>query len=153
LFTAVGETWGAGDGESTFNLPPGAVFFINAARFVADSRVPLTTLTQPDGTTTTNGQGVAAQGGSSTSAPIRTSDLPAMMTTLRAEFPHANNFIGQTGKTGVGFPNFQPQGYGSPDTFQDQPLADAGGNALGANQAPLVTLPPYCTINYIIKWQ
>jgi microcystin-dependent protein len=153
LFTAIGETWGAGDGESTFNLPPGGVFFINAAKFVADYRVPLTALTQPDGTTTTNGQGVGARGGSSQSAQIKTSDLPALMTTLRATFPPFHNFIGASGTTGVGMPNFQPQGFGSPDTFQDQPLADTSGNPLGPNQVPVTTLPPYCTIYYIIKWQ
>jgi microcystin-dependent protein len=153
LFTAIGETWGAGDGESTFNLPPGGVFFINAAGFVADSRVPLTTLTQPDGSTTTNGQGVGAQGGSSLSAQVQTSDLPPMMVTLRAAFPNVKNFEGASGTSEIGYPNFQPQGTGSPDTFQDQPLADTAGHPLGTSQQPLVTLPPYCTINYIIKWQ
>lgn len=153
LFTAIGETWGAGDGESTFNLPPGGVFFINAANFVADYRVPLTTLTQPDGSTTTNGQGVGAQGGSYQSAQIATSDLPGMLATLRATTVNLHNFINAPGTSEVGMPNFQPEGYGSPSGFQDQPVADASGNTLGTNQIPVVTLPPYCTINYIIKWQ
>jgi microcystin-dependent protein len=153
LFTVIGETWGNGDGESTFNLPPGGVFYINAAGFVADSRVPLTTLTAADGSTSTNGQGVAAQGGSQTSALIVTANLPPMMTILRSLYPLIHNYIGASGTTGTGFPNFQPQGYGSPDGFQNEPLADAGGNPTGPNQQPVVTMPPYCTINYMIKWQ
>lgn len=152
LFSAIGETWGAGDGESTFNLPPGGVFYLNAAGFVADYRVTLTPLTLPDGTTTTNGQGVGAQGGS-TSSMIQTSDLPGMMATLRAAFSQAKNYTGASGTTQIGYPNFQPQGYGSPDGFQDQPLADASGKTLGTNQVGVPTLPPWCTINHIIKWR
>lgn len=153
LFTNIGETWGPGDGASTFNLPPGGVFFINAANFVADSRVPLTPINQPDGTTSTNGQGAGAQGGSSQSAQIQTSDLPPMMTSLRVTFPNFHNFINASGTTGVGMPNLQPQGVGSLDGFQSQPLADSAGNPLGGNQVPVNTIPPYCTIYYIIKWQ
>lgn len=153
LFSAIGETWGAGDGESTFNLPPGAVFFINAAGFVADNLVPLTTITLPDGTTQTNGQGVGAQGGGQLSLLIQTTNLPAMMTGIRVNYPATANFIGQTGKQEVGLPNIQPQGYGSPDGFQTEPLTDAHGNNLGTNQQGVPTMPPFCSIYYIIKWQ
>lgn len=153
LFSAIGETWGAGDGESTFNLPPGGVFFINAAGFVANSLVPLTTITLPDGTTQTNGQGVGAQGGGQLSLLIQSTNLPPMMSGDRVNYPSTANFIGQSGKQMVGLPNIQPQGYGSPDGFQDEPVTDASGNILGTNPQGVPTMPPFCTIYHIIKCQ
>jgi len=153
LFNAIGETWGPGDGESTFNLPPGGVFYINAAGFAAVQQVPLTPLLQADYTTNTNGQGVGAQGGAQQSALIQTSDMPPLQTTLYISWPSFVPFTDSSRQTESDACNLQPQGYGSPSAFQNEPVTDPYGVVLGANQKPVDIMPPFCTICYIIRWQ
>jgi microcystin-dependent protein len=148
LFQAVGETWGAGDGKTTFNLPPYGVIFVNAAGFVASSTVPLTPQTQPDGTITTNGQGVGARGGGELSRNLLASDVPKLLAHLYVDF----NFLEYTLFPQTNLPNMGAGALGSSPQM-DFPVLGLDDTVTGKDQVPISIMPPFVTINYIIKYQ
>jgi Phage Tail Collar Domain len=143
LFQAIGETWGPGDGQTTFNLPPPAKFFVNAPGWVGDVSVQ----TDPvgDGTFYTN-QAVNARGGRQS-----TQMFGAMIPPLEITIPWLSpSFTPVEG--GYNIPNIQPQGAGAPESTA-YPVKDTKGGFLGVKQTPVPTVPPYAAINHIIKWQ
>jgi microcystin-dependent protein len=137
LFTVIGGTWGAGDGSSTFNLPPPAKFYVNAPGWVGDATVPVDA-----GYSNT---GVNARGGQQ-KATLADRNIPALQVTI----PWLNPSFQET--PGYGVPNIQPPG-SQPGNATTYPVTDSGGGALGVNQAPVPTVPPYVAANFIIKYQ
>jgi microcystin-dependent protein len=135
LYQAIGTTWGVGDGQSTFNLPPAAKFFVNAPGFVADVSVPV------DGGFTN--QGVNARGGSQTFMVVANS-LPALTALVKATDTQVN----QSGATNT----IRLPTQGGYNAFTEDVYAGFGGPQTGTNQQPIATLPPYCAINHIIKY-
>jgi len=148
LFNVVGETWGTGDGQTSFTLPPGGCFFINAAGFVAATQVPPGT--PFEGLEAAGTQGVAAFGGLDT-AKLLSSDMPGMEATLFASVQNFANADQALPGTHIASP--QPSGFGSPDGVQNVPLSDGAGNLCGANQKPISIMPPFVTACFIIKYQ
>jgi microcystin-dependent protein len=138
LFQAIGVTWGVGDGQSTFNLPPGGKFYVNAQGFVAETGVPI------DAGYT--GQGVNSRGGQQTHKLV-TSDMPAMW----AQAQSKGGVFGGTAGTHVTLP---PYASPTPDTNYSLPVIDAHGVPTGGGkQTPTPIMPPFCAVNYIIKYQ
>lgn len=153
LFQACGETWGPGDGETTFNLPPGGVIFFNAAGFTALSEVALGNIPTAPGqpAATSNPTGVAVVGGSQLNRLLIGSDLPGLMVTIKAIEQNFANALEPT-KPGTDIPNIQPQGAGTISYFL-LPVVDMNGKPLGTNQQQFSVLPPICTMNHMIKYQ
>jgi microcystin-dependent protein len=137
LFQAIGETFGAGDSQSTFNLPPPAKFFVNAPGFAAsDPSIPI------DAGSTN--QGVAARGGSQTFT-ITGNSLPALVALVKATDTQVN----QSGTTNT----IRLPTQGGLQAFVEYIYAGFGGPQTGTNQAPIAILPPFCAINHVIKYQ
>lgn len=153
LFQAVGETWGPGDGQTSFGLPPGGVIFFNAATFNALQQVSLGTIPTAPGqpVATANPTGVASLGGSQTNRLLLGSDLPGLQVPIRVS---VNNYANadEPKLPGTNIPNLQPQGAGT-ISFFTLPVMDSSGKPLGANQQQFSIMPPYCCINHIIKYQ
>jgi hypothetical protein len=161
LFQAIGETWGAGDGASTFNLPPGAKIYINAAGFVAVYQVPL----DDTGTQDANGNeifappaGVGSMGGRQNSGNLLGSDVACspfdwMKVTFRAKVLGVANAL-EPKLPGTDIPSIQPAGTtaGILGTF-GWSVTDMNGNALGKSQTAFLTMPPFVCINHIVKYQ
>lgn len=153
LFQAVGETWGPGDGQSTFNVPPGGVIFFNATGFLALEQVALADVPTLPGQpqATANPSGVASRGGSQLNRLLIASDLPALQVTIKTLAGVFAN--GTTTTPGENISNVQPQGAGV-ITFFTYPVRDMNGKPVGKySQAQNSILPPVCTINYMIKYQ
>lgn len=151
LFQAVGETWGPGDGQTTFELPPGGVIFFNAAGFTALEQVALGAIPTVPGqpTATANPTGVASVGGSQLNRDLIGSDLPGLAVTIRGMVKVLANAEPPT-LPGTNIPNVGPQGAGSYFTY---PLLDMANKVLGTNQQQFSIMPPFCTINHMIKYQ
>lgn len=143
LFQKIGETWGAGDGISTFNLPPGGVFFVNAPGFVAATQVPITPGYQ--------GQGVNARGGGQT-ITLASSNMPSMQ--IIQPFILATLAF-KTGTGSYSIPNVQGEGASVKDGENRYSVRDANGTAVGGSgiQTPASTMPPFCAANFVIKYQ
>ncbi|HEX4605710.1 MAG TPA: phage tail protein [Candidatus Angelobacter sp.] len=139
LYQAIGLTWGAGDGATTFNLPPGGVFFINQYNFAPDATVAAVPGYPASG--------VNGRGGAQTNK-IATANLPGMKITTPFLLPS----FGSGNQGGYSIPNMQPDGSGPPNHY-DYQVRDQGGVPLGGQNNPMSVMPPYCGANYIIKWQ
>lgn len=154
LFKVVGETWGPGDSQTTFNLPPGGVAFINAPGFVPD---PLVTLAPnaPSGaaaivsTLTSSPSGVACIGGSQLAPLLTGANLPPMQLLV----PFITVQKQQPGIAGLGLP--KPYSDTSHQAFNYQVQNNEGAqlSVLAADQSQFPTMPPFATANYIIKYQ
>lgn len=153
LFQAVGETWGPGDGQTSFGLPPGGVIFFNAATFNALPEVALGNIPTAPGqpVATANPTGVASLGGSQINRLIIGQDLPGLMVPIRLSFDNYAN-AEEPKLPGTNIPNLQPQGAGT-ISFFTLSIRDMSGNPLGPNQQQFSIMPPFCTINHIIKYQ
>lgn len=152
LFQAVGETWGPGDGQTTFNLPPGAVFFFNAAGFSAQPEVSLNPVPTVPGQppATASPTGVAVLGGSQLNRPLLGSDLPGLTVQMRIRVaPYAG--AQEPKLPGTNIPNIQPPGAGT-ISFFTLPLQDMEGHVLDSAQQFSI-MPPYCSMIYMIKYQ
>jgi microcystin-dependent protein len=150
LFSVVGETWGTGDGQTSFSLPPGGVFFINASGFFAAVQVPPSL--PFEGLEEAGTEGVAASGGLDTAGLLQSSDIPGMEANLRAIVQNFAN-AEEPSLPGTDIPSPQPQGFGSPAGMQNIPLSDGAGNLLGASQQTFSVMPPFVTCCFIIKYQ
>ena len=173
LFGAVGETWGPGDQISTFNLPPGGVFFINASGWIANPLIPLTP--SPSGTPddpnlppvvgTVNPQGVASLGGSQTTllTPanmpniylLTTQNVPGLEADVRAYITDfANGIPGSTNPgPGTPIPNVQPAGFGGfADTVNEPVTSKTGVPTGGRNQQAFSIMPPFVAVAYMVKY-
>lgn len=154
LFQAVGETWGPGDGQTSFNLPPGGVIFFNASGFSAMQEVSLgnipTVPGQPQATASPTG--VASVGGSQLNRLLLASDLPGLMVTIKAVVTNFANAL-EPKLPGTDIPNIQPAGASNTIAFFTLPLVDMAGKPLGSNQTYFSVMPPFCSINYMIKYQ
>jgi microcystin-dependent protein len=120
LFQVIGTTWGVGDGSSTFNLPPGGVFYINAQGFN-----PVNTI-----------------GGSQT-CYLQLENMPSIRAQVWTAF-----FGCESGGTQV--PGVAA---GPSNSYQVDPCVDANLVPLGSARQPISIMPPYASINYIIKYQ
>jgi microcystin-dependent protein len=136
LFQAIGETWGAGDGATTFNLPPGNCFFINAPGFVAATQVPITA-----GFT---GQGVNSRGGGQTYT-LTTDNMPAMQVIAPA-YGAEGASCGFNLVAG-GAPGQGPCGNAA------WSVRDGNGLPVGTVILPTSIMPPFCAANFVIKYQ
>lgn len=182
LFQAIGETWGPGDGQSTFNLPPAGKIYISAAGFVALQQVPIdappnapSNLVQqglggseaqgnepisPNQLVAYPNSGVGARGGGSNSRTLIPTDMPGLNpfenagleTGLRVQIANFNN-AEPPSIPGVNIPNIQPSGAGNNDGVFSYNVVDIHGNNIGANPTPLPILPPYVAIAHMIKYQ
>jgi microcystin-dependent protein len=144
LFQAIGETWGPGDGMSTFNLPPPAKLFVNAPGWVGDVSVP--TDAKGDGTFYTN-QSVNARGGGQS-----TKLFGAQIPPLQIQIPFLLPAFGGPVDGAYTIPNIQGPGSGAFNKTV-YPVQDVNGGDLGVGQAAVPIMPPYVTVNHIIKWQ
>jgi microcystin-dependent protein len=153
LFNQIGETWGPGDGATSFNLPPGGVFFINAAGLSLAYQVPLSLLPAAPGQTpiSSSPEGVAARGGAQTSGLLLPSDMPPLEVILKFQ---TQNFANAS-PTNQGTPiaNVQKEGASFFTAQVDELLCDMNNNPLGVNQQPFNIMPPFVAINFMIKWQ
>lgn len=143
LFQAIGETWGPGDGQSTFSLPPAAKLFVNAAGWIADISVP--TDPKGDGTFYLN-RGVNARGGTQSSLLVD-ADIPP----LQIKIPWLKPSF-EAVQAGYTIPNIQPQGANATNETT-YPVRDTKGGFLGVNQKGVPVMPPYVAVNHIIKWR
>jgi microcystin-dependent protein len=154
LFNRIGETWGPGDGQTSFHLPPGGVFFINAAGLTIDYRVPLNVLPAAPGQTpiVSSPEGVAARGGSQTSGLLLASDIPSIMVQLMFQIQNFAN--ASPSNPGTPIANVQPAGASFWTAQVDELLCDMSNVHLGGtNQKAFSIMPPFVGINYMIKWQ
>jgi microcystin-dependent protein len=122
LFQAVGTTWGVGDGQSTFNLPPGGSFFKGAP-----------------GLAPVNTRGGQDQ------VYLQLENMP----TIRVQtYIHPTSVTGGSGASvnAVGNPDV-----GDP-AFVPWPAVDQNLVPLGGARQPISVDPPYVTVNYIIKY-
>lgn len=145
LFQVIGTTWGAGDGATTYNLPPGAVFFINDSSFHAQGVVPLIiSATNPSGT---RRDGFGVQGGSQLAPVLTAANLPAL--TVKVNF--AWEGLSPGGPAGVA--NLYPANQTSLQAYTYQ-VRDANGTPLNAQaQTQVAIMPPFAAANAIIKYQ
>jgi hypothetical protein len=152
LFQAVGETWGPGDGQTSFNLPPGGVIFFNASGFTALEEVSLGAIPTAPGqpTATANPSGVASVGGSQLSRLLLGSDLPGLTVPIRIRWQNYAN-ADEPKLPGTNIPNLQAPGSATISYFTF-PLRDMSGNPLGPNQQQFSIMPPFCTMIHMIKY-
>jgi hypothetical protein len=157
LFQAVGETWGAGDGASTFNLPPGAKIYMNAAGWVPQSRVPLDITDESGNPITPPTSGVGSRGGSQLSGDLLATDVTCshfdwMKITLRTSpFKVANAL--PPNLPGNPIPNLQAPGTPNFTSTFSWGVTDMTGKALGSAQQQFPIMPPFACINHMIKYQ
>lgn len=148
LYTVIGTTWGPGDGVSTFNLPPGGHFFVNAGKasptspsvWKHDPAVPL-----ESGWKLYEGE-INERGGQQ-KVTLADNNIPPLQVTVPWLSPSFTAV-----PAGYVVPNIQPAGAntGNANTY---PVTDNQGGKLGVNQAPVPTVPPYVAANFIIKFQ
>jgi len=155
LFQRIGTTWGVGDGQSSFGLPPAGKFYVNAAGFVAAAQVPIDALPQPQppGVTATDypSSGPGARGGAQLSGLMLATDLPSLAVQLRWNY---DNYSGGTPQNpGGNIANLQwatsTAGTASMQFLVYQP----NGTPTGKNQEQFSVMPPYAMMNHIIKYQ
>jgi hypothetical protein len=136
LFRVIGGTWGAGDGSSTFNLPPS----YNPAAG-GQAALPLYFCGGP-GLAAPNGRG-----GAPSYKIVAKLHLPKLWAQVhgihftRNDDHSQSTMEGVTGETGTIDSGFR------------WPLIDRARNKFGGHQVGVPTIPPWCAINYIIKYQ
>lgn len=143
LFQVIQTTWGAGDNLTTFNLPPGGVFFVNDSSFHARNVVPLTKQ-GPGGFRT----GLGMQGGAQVAALLTAQNMPAL--TVKVNFAWTG--IDATGGAGA-VSNLYPASQTALTAFGYQVL-DGNGTPLNVQaQTQFAIMPPFAAANCIIKYQ
>jgi microcystin-dependent protein len=132
LFQAIGVTWGPGDGSSTFNLPPSVtadatgpqpIFFVGAPGWAP----------------------VNARGGAASTMIVANQHLPALFAQVHSTHVTYDS-SGQTPADAAG-------GESNPAGSARWPIMDGSSIIFGNGQVGLPTVPPWCAVNYIIKWQ
>lgn len=145
LFQVIGGTWGAGDGATTFNLPPGAMFYMNDSSFHAQGVVPLIQAASNGYSNRRNGFGV--QGGAQVAALLTALNMPAL--TIKVNFAWTG--ISPGGPAGV--TNLYPANQTNLQALPYQVL-DANGTPLNVQaQTQIPIMPPFAAANVIIKFQ
>jgi tail collar domain len=145
LFQVIGTHWGAGDGVTTFNLPPGAMFYMNDKDFVPDGVVPLIAAASNNFGTLKTGWGI--QGGAQVAALLSAQNLPALVIKV--------NFIwtGLSGGGPAGVTNLYPATQTGLQALPYQVL-DPNGTPLNSQaQTQFGIMPPFAAANLIIKFQ
>lgn len=151
--TGSGTIWGAGDGITTFNLPPGGVAYINAPGFVPDPLVILAP-NAPAGMPGAVSQrssapsGLACIGGSQLGPLLIAGNLPPMQ--LLVPWIYVQK---QQGNTDIGFPAPYSDTTAPSFLYQVQNNESAQLNELAADQSQFPVMPPFATANYIIKYR
>lgn len=145
LYQKIGTYWGAGDGVTTFNLPPGAMFYVNDDSFRAHHVVPLIQAASNGFSNRRTGWGV--QGGAQVAELLTAQNMPAL--TIAVKFA----FIGISSGGPAGLTNLYP-----PDQTGLQGLGyqvlDANGTPLNVQaQTQFGIMPPFAAANLIIKYQ
>lgn len=145
LFKAISTYWGSGDGVTTFNLPPGGMFFMNDSAFHALGVVPLIPAASNGFSNRRNGWGI--QGGSQVAELLTAANMPPA--TVIVNFGNVGLSAGGADRVAVLYPanqtGLQAVGY---------QLADANGTPLNAQaQTQFAIMPPFAAANIIIKYQ
>lgn len=153
LFQQIGTTWGAGDGVTTFNLPPAAVAYINAPGFVPDPLVILSP-NAPAGQSAISQQqsrasGLACIGGSQLAPLLVAGNLPPMQVII----PWVQAQKKQPGVDGIGLPAPASDSGAEAWVYQIRNNEGAQLNELAVDQTQFPVMPPFATANYIIKYQ
>lgn len=143
LFQVVGTSWGAGDGVSTFNLPPGGKIYLNQKGFVPAASVPIDA--------GYIGTFVGGRGGSQVAPQLKPSNLPPLK--VRAPFTTASK---KTQGGLHGFVEIFPASQTGLQTLVFY-LEDVNGGQLyqfgAGNGTQFSTMPPFIAANHIIKAQ
>jgi microcystin-dependent protein len=146
LFQVIGGTWGTGDGVTTFNLPPGAMFYVNDDQFHADGVVPLIQAASNGFSNRQNGWGI--QGGAQVAALLSDQNMPAL--SIKVNFAWTG--IDSTGGAGA-VSNLYPANQTNLTPFSYQVLAPNGTPLNSQAQTQFSIMPPFAAANLIIKFQ
>lgn len=145
LFQVIGTTWGAGDGSTTFNLPPGAVFFVNDSSFHAQGNVQL--IQAPSSGMSNRRTGFGVQGGSQLAPVLTAANLPAL--SVKVNFAMAGISAGGP----AGMANLNPANQTGLQGLVYQ-VHDPNGTPLNVQaQTQFAIMPPFIAANAIIKFQ
>jgi microcystin-dependent protein len=140
LHQVIGDTWGGGDGVTTFNLPPGGLFYLNQKGFRPVASVPI------DASGNGRGYFVNGQGGNQLAALLVAANMPPM----KVPVPYvmaAKKTQGGVYTLAFLYPANQPNVEG-----WDFILCDAQGTQLNTlTQTQFSITPPFVAVNYIIK--
>ena len=145
LFQAIGVYWGGGDGVTTFNLPPGAMFYMNDGEFTPDPQVPMIIAASNNWGSKKTGWGI--QGGAQVAALLGDPNMPALNITI------AFNSTGVKTPGATGLANLYPANQTNIPFFPFQVL-DPNGTPLNVQaQTQFGIMPPFAAANVIIKAQ
>jgi hypothetical protein len=143
LYQVVGNAWGAGDGVTTFNLPPGGLFYLNQHGFIPAATVPITG--GQAGWASPSGRHVSGQGGSQLAALLVAGNMPPM----KVPVPYVPASKKTPGPAGVTYLYaYNQSGVESWDFI----LCNNQGAPLNTlKQTQFSIMPPFAAVNYIIK--
>jgi len=130
LFQVIGTTWGAGDGQDTFNLPPGAGVFYAAAHY------------PPNGSMWDRG----VQGGTQIAPLLVTPNIPP----LQCKVGFTATTKQQPGPYGL--PILEPS-YQNVENYIYEVLTPDGTPLKFQEQTQFSIMPPFASANYVIKYQ
>jgi microcystin-dependent protein len=128
LFHAIGTTWGAGDGTTTFNLPPGAAFYVSALN-----------PGQPFSRGNTGGTQVAPL--------LVTNQLPALQVKI------GFTAVAKQQPGPYGLPILNPPGQQNVQIYPYSVLAPQGTPLNPFDQTQFSIMPPFASANFMIKYQ
>jgi microcystin-dependent protein len=136
LFAKIGTIWGNGNNDGlSFSLPPS---YIPAT--TTQGALPLFYCGAP------GFAAVGAQGGAASYKIIAKQHLPHLWARI-----HSIHFTYNA--TNAASDALRPDAETVPPTGQRWPLKDGAGHIFGGKQVGIPTIPPWCAINRIIKYQ
>jgi microcystin-dependent protein len=145
LFKAISTYWGAGDGVTTFNLPPGGMFYMNDGSFHARNPVPLIQAASNGFSNRRIGWGI--QGGAQVAELLTAQNMPAL--SIKVNFM----WTGLSGGGPAGVTNLYPANQTGLTALPYQVL-DPNGTPLNVQaQTQFAIMPPFAAANLIIKFQ
>jgi hypothetical protein len=145
LYQVIGVQWGGGDGVTTFNLPPGGLFYVNDGQFTPDPSVTLVAAASNNGGRRSSGWGV--QGGAQVAPLLTAQNMPALNVAVKFVW------TGMSAGGVAGVSNLYPASQTNipPRNFQ---ILDGNGTPLiNQAQTQFATMPPFAAANVIIKYQ
>jgi microcystin-dependent protein len=136
LYQVIGNAWGGGDGVTTFNLPPGGVFYLNQKGFVPAASVPIVS---------SGGRRITGQGGAQLNQLLVAANMPPM----KVPVPFVTNSKKVPGPAGVTYLYSANQ---SGVEAWDFILCDNEGAQLNTlQQTQFSIMPPFAAVNFMIK--
>jgi len=146
LYQVMGEWWGSGDGVTTFNLPPGGVFYLSDGSFAADPSVPVQTVASSSWVPNKR-VGWGVQGGSQLIPLLTPANMPALKVTV--QFTNSPKTSGGSGSSSYLYPSQQS---GANECVYQ--ILDPNGRPLNSQgQTQISCMPPFAAANFIIKYQ